>query len=163
MLRWRHSITELLNQPFARGLASERGNASLEFITLGVLLLVPVVYLVVTVAAIQGSAFAVEGAARQAVRVYVQSETPEQAAARAELAVRFALADAGIDDLEPEVMITCSPHPDACLTRRGTVTISVFLTVPLPLVPAALDLMVPVGVPLQAAATEQVSRFWGAG
>ncbi len=142
---------------------AERGSASLEFITLGVLLLLPLVYLVLAMSAIQGAAFAVEGAARQAARVYVQSGNASEAAARAELAIRFALADAGLDALEPQVTVSCSPRPDACLTRLGTVTISVALIVPLPLVPAALDVAVPAGVPLHATATEQVSRFWGAG
>ncbi|HEU4850319.1 MAG TPA: hypothetical protein VFS93_07905 [Terrimesophilobacter sp.] len=140
----------------------EAGTASLEFITVGLILLLPVVYLVLTVAAIQGAAFAVEGAARQAVRVYVQSGSVAEASSRAELAIRFALADAGLDELEPHVTVSCSPDPDSCLTRLGTVRFAVAVTVPLPLVPPVLDLEVPLGVPLQASATEQVSRFWSA-
>ncbi|HSP76545.1 MAG TPA: hypothetical protein VLO31_10065, partial [Cryobacterium sp.] len=50
---------------------AERGSASLEFITAGLILLVPLVYLVLAMAALQGGALAVEGAARQAARVYV--------------------------------------------------------------------------------------------
>jgi hypothetical protein len=124
---------------------------------------VPLVYLVLALSAIQSGAFALEGAARQAARVFVQAGTETEAAARAERAIRFALADAGLEALEPSIRVDCSPHPDACLTRRGTVTIAVDVTVPLPLIPPVLDLDVPVGVPLQARATEQVSRFWGAG
>ena len=52
---------------------SDDGSASLEFITVGLLLLVPLVYLVLTIAAVQGAALGVEGAARQASRVFVQS------------------------------------------------------------------------------------------
>ena len=146
--------------PRWRRWTDETGSASLEFITVGLILLLPVVYLVLTVAAIQGAAFAVEGAARQAVRVYVQSGSVAEASSRAELAIRFALADAGLDELEPRVTVTCTPDPDACLTRLGTVRFAVAVTVPLPLVPPVLDLDVPLGVPLQATATEQVSRFW---
>jgi hypothetical protein len=149
--------------PRWRRCAEERGSASLELITIGLVLLVPLVYLVLAMAAIQGAAFAVEGAARQAVRVYVQSPNASEAARRAELAIRFALADAGLDALEPSVTVSCSPKPDACLTRLGTVEISVRVTVPLPLVPRVLDLAVPLGVPREACATERVSRFWGAG
>lgn len=151
MRRWRRWTDRL---------AGDVGTASLEFITVGLILLLPVVYLVLTMSSIQGGAFAVEGAARQAVRVYVQSGSPSEAAARAERAIRFALADAGLDALEPHVTMTCSPHPSACLTRLGTVTISVGVTVPMPLIPPVLQLDVPPGVPLQATATEQVSRFW---
>ena len=146
--------------PRSRRWTDETGSASLEFITVGLILLLPLVYLVLTVAAIQGAAFAVEGAARQAVRVFVQSGSRAEASSRAELAIRFALADAGLDELEPNVKVTCSPDPDACLTRLGTVRVAVAITVPLPLVPPFLDLDVPLGVPLQATATEQVSRFW---
>ena len=142
---------------------AERGSASLEFITIGLILLVPLVYLVLAMTAIQGAAFAVEGAARQAVRVFVQADNETEAEARAQRAIRFALADAGLSDLEPRVNVSCSPNPHACLTRLGTVTIAVAVTVPLPLTPPALELAVPVGVPVQATSTEQVSRFWGAG
>lgn len=145
-----------------RWLAADAGSASLEFVTTGLILLLPLVYLVLSMAAIQGGALAVEGAARQAVRVYVQSGTEAEAAARAERAIRFALADAGLETLEPAVSVRCSPHPGVCLTRRGTVTVSVAVTVPLPLVPQVLTIAAPLGVPLQASATEQVSRFWGA-
>jgi hypothetical protein len=157
---WRRWIESLHSQ--AGRLRDEAGTASLEFITVGLILLLPVVYLVLTMSSIQGGAFAVEGAARQAVRVYVQSGSTTEAAARAERAIRFALSDAGLAALEPHVTVTCSPHPDACLTRLGTVTISVAVTVPLPLFPPVLQLDVPLGVPLQAVATEQVSRFWSA-
>ncbi len=158
MPQWRHWVTSRLT---AGG--GDRGSTSLEFITVGLILLVPLVYLVLAMAAIQSAAFAVEGGARQAVRVYVQSANESQAADRAERAIRFALADAGLDGLEPHVSVSCSPKPDACLTRRGTVTIAIAVTVPLPLMPPVLNLDVPLGMPLNATATEQVSRFWGAG
>ena len=160
MRRWRPWAAKRLA---AYSFADDRGNASLEFITVGLVLLVPLVYLVLAMAAIQSAAFAVEGAARQSVRVFVQAGSESDAAERAERAIRFALADAGLDGLEPQVSVSCSPKPDACLTRLGTVTIAVAVTVPLPLVPHVLDLSVPIGVPLQATSTEQVSRFWGAG
>ena len=53
--------------------SSEAGSASLEFLTVGVILLVPLVYLVLAMSAIQAGALAVEGAARQAARVAVQA------------------------------------------------------------------------------------------
>lgn len=164
MQRWRHSIANRMSSTErAAGLSSERGSASLEFITVGVILLVPFVYLVLTMSALQGAAFAAEGAARQAVRVYVQAANEGEAAARAERAIRFALADAGLAEIDPTVTVTCAPDPAKCLTRLGTVTISVSLTVPLPLAPPFLSVDVPLGVPMSATATEQVSRFWGAG
>lgn len=160
MLQWKRWIDRRISGNDGDG---ERGSTSLEFITVGLILLVPLVYLVLAMAAIQSAAFAVEGAARQSVRVFVQADSESGASARAERAIRFALADAGLEDLEPRVAVSCSPNPSECLTRLGTVTISVAVTVPLPLVPPFLSLDVPLGVPLQATSTEQVSRFWGAG
>ena len=141
--------------------SDDDGSASLEFITAGLLLLVPIVYLVLTMASIQAGAFSVEGAARQAARVYVQSATPGEANAAASRAIEFALADYGLDASDVTVSVSCSPNPARCLTRRGFVTVTVTTRVALPLVPPILNLDVPFSVPLTATATQQVSRFWG--
>jgi hypothetical protein len=144
------------------GWRDDTGTASLEFITAGLVLLVPLVYLVLTMSAIQGGALAVEGASRQAARVFVASSTVEEGTRRAERAVEFALADYGLRRDDVSVDIRCRPVAAACLTRRGFVTVVVESRVALPLVPAALDLDAPLSVPLSASATQQVSRFWGA-
>ena len=143
------------------GRADDEGSASLEFITAGLLLLLPLVYLVLTMAQLQAGAFAVEGAARQAARVYVQSATVAEANAAAQRAIEFAFADYGLDTDTVTVSVSCSPRPANCLTRRGLVTIQVSTTVPLPLVPPVLDLDVPLSVAVNSTATQQVSRFWG--
>lgn len=137
----------------------ETGTASLEFITAGLVLLVPLVYLVLTMSALQGAAFAVEGASRQAARVFVESPTETDALDGARRAVEFALADYGLDTDDVALTITCTPRPDACLTRRGFVTVEVSTRVTLPLVPPVLDLDVPLSVPMSSSATQQVSRF----
>jgi Flp pilus assembly protein TadG len=142
--------------------ADESGSASLEFIVTGLLLLVPLVYLVLAVSAVQGASLAVEGAARQASRVFVQAGSISEAQAAASRAIEVTLADYGLDSAEVAVAIQCQPVPTACLTRRGFVTVTVETTVALPLVPSVLDLDLPAGVPVRAASTEQVSRFAGA-
>ena len=141
--------------------STDDGSASLEFITAGLVLLLPLVYLVLTMSSIQAGAFAVEGAARQAARVYVQSPSVAHANAAASRAVEFALADYGLDADEVTVTVTCRPTPSQCLQRRGFVTVVVTTTVVLPLVPPVLDLDVPLSVPISSTATQQVSRFWG--
>ena len=163
MLRGRLSTDRIRTGGIGTGgiRTDETGTASLEFITAGLVLLVPLVYLVLTMSALQGAAFAVEGAARQAARVFVESSTESDAADGARLAVKFALADYGIDSRDVAMTISCSPHPDACLTRRGFVTVEVSTRVTLPLIPPVLDLDVPLSVPLSSSATQQVSRFWG--
>jgi len=155
--RWASRIVARL-----RGLArDDSGSASLEFITVGVLLLVPTVYLVLALSALESASFGVEGAARQAARVFVQSESEGAAAASAATAVQVTLADYGLDADNAQVSITCRPNPANCLTRRGYVTVTITTTVPLPLMPPVLQLHLPAGIPVQSVATEQVSRFWG--
>jgi len=155
--RWTSRIVARL-----RGLGrDDRGSASLEFITVGVLLLVPTVYLVLALSALESASFGVEGAARQAARVFVQSESEGVAQASAATAVQVTLADYGLDVDNARVAITCRPNPAECLTRRGYVTVSITTTVPLPLMPPGLQLHLPAGIPVQSVATEQVSRFWG--
>ena len=147
---------------FRRVWRAEDGTASLEFVTAGMILLLPMVYLVLTMSALQAGSLAVEGAARQAVRVYVQAPDTRNAEAEAERAIRFTLADYGLDSAAASISISCSPRPTDCLRRRATVTITVGVPVSLPLVPAALTVSAPLTVPVRSTATEQVSRFWRA-
>ena len=74
----------------------ESGSASLEFVTVGMIMLLPLVYLVLAVSSIQAGAFAAEGAARQAARVFVQSSDTGAGQAGAQRALDFALADNGV-------------------------------------------------------------------
>ncbi|GAB3390050.1 hypothetical protein GCM10027568_13150 [Humibacter soli] len=143
-------------------LRNDAGSAALEFITAGLILLVPTVYLVVALASIQGAQLAAAGAARQAARVYVQAHDDEDAAARASSAVQFALADFELPLDVATVRVACEPRQDACLTRRGTVTVTVSVRTPLPLVPDVLDLRKGASVTVAAASTQRVSRLWGA-
>lgn len=143
---------------FVQALRDDTGSASLEFVTTGLILLVPLVYLVLVMSALQSGSFAVEGAARQAARVYVQSSDQAEASAAAQRAVEFALRDHGLDPAASGIRVDCDSEP--CLTRSGTVTVTVDVSVTLPLVPTALDLTVPLSVPLEASATQKVSRFW---
>ena len=139
----------------------EGGSASLEFVTVGLLLLVPTVYLVLALSALESASFGVEGAARQATRVFVQSESEGAAESAARTAIQVTLADYGLDARNAQVAVSCRPNPADCLTRRGFVTVTITTTVPLPLIPLVLQVHLPAGIPVQSVATEQVSRFWG--
>ena len=147
--------------PRSNRMSSDAGTASLEFIVAGVLLLVPLVYLVLTIGEIQAAALAAEGGARQAARLFVLAPTADDGRAVVETAVEFALADHGVDASSIDVRITCTPVLAECHTPRGFVTVAVALEVPLPLVPPMFggELAVPIG----ASTTQQVSRFWSAG
>lgn len=141
-----------------RSWGDERGSASLEFITAGVLLIVPVVYLIVALSSLQAAAFATEGAARFAARAYVQAEDGAAGRRLAERAVGLALDDFGVQ-ADANVVITCSPRPDDCAARESFVTVTVEADVPLPLIPASLVGAFPARVPVSAESVERVSTF----
>jgi hypothetical protein len=146
--------------PRWRRWTDDDGNAPLEFITVGMILLLPLVYLVMAMAALQGGSLAVEGAARQAVRVFVQASTVGEGQDMAERAIQFGLKDYGLEAADATVSISCRPLPNDCLHRLGSVTIRVSVPVRLPLTPPAVTVNLPLTVPVEAEATEQVSRFW---
>ncbi len=136
----------------------DRGSAVVEFITVGVLMLVPVVYLVVAVAAVQAAAFATESAAREAARIVVTADDEEQAGERVVSAVGWALRDQGVDaDPGEAVSIACAAAP--CLTPGADVTVTVAVEVPLPGLPLGLSDAVPLTVPVRASHTQVVDEF----
>lgn len=109
------------------------GSASVEFVALGVLLLVPLTYLMVTVFAVQSAAYGVSAAARDAGRAYVQASADQDPSEVAYWAAWVALQDHGIDLAPDQMTITCSATP--CLTPGAVVNVSVAIDVDLPLVP----------------------------
>ncbi|MFJ5955000.1 hypothetical protein ACIQC5_03470 [Paenarthrobacter sp. NPDC092416] len=135
---------------------SERGSAVVEFTFLALLLMVPVVYFVVTIAQIQAGSFAVVGAADQAAKVFVVQPDAERARAAAEQAVVVALADFGHGRDEAAVEIVC--NRDDCLSAGAVVTATVRLTVPLPMVPFGEALHLEASR-LHASSSQVVGRF----
>lgn len=138
-------------------LGEDAGSASLEFVAAGLILLLPIVYLVLALASIQAGAFAAEAAARQGARLFVQAQTVDEATAAVDRAIRFTLADYGVAEGDAGVSITCVPT--ACLEPGAIVTVAVTVSVPLPLVPAVLQGDFPLQVSLEGVAAQRVSRF----
>ena len=116
----------------------ERGSALVEFIWLGLLLLVPLVYVLLTVFAAQSAAFGADAASRAAGRAYMLAPSQDQAATAAEAAALVALADQGIGAKQMNLTVSCSPDPAHCLSSGSTVTVVVTVQQPLPLVPSML-------------------------
>ena len=134
------------------------GSASIEFIAAGLLLLVPLMYLVIALSSVQAAALAVEGASRHAVRVFVQAPGEVRAFARATRAVEFASADAKLT--EPvTTRVRCTPEPANCLLAGSRVTVIVSTRIPLPFVPDLFELRRFANIPISARSTEVVSRF----
>ncbi|GAA2172457.1 hypothetical protein GCM10009846_10450 [Agrococcus versicolor] len=137
--------------------AGERGSASIELLTIGMLLTVPLVYLVLAMAQLQGAALATEGAARQAARMIATADSHVDALASADAAIVVALADLGLT--ASAVDVACDPVPTDCTARGGTVRVVVEVVVPLPLVPPVLDLDVGLAVPMSASSAQPVSEL----
>jgi Flp pilus assembly protein TadG len=118
--------------------ADERGSALIEFTWLGILLLVPLVYIMLSVFEVQRGAFAVSAAARSAGRAYALAGTDVEGKADAEAVARLAMSDQGLAETPIEVVIRCSPQPQNCHTGGSTIRVAVHSQVTLPLLPAVL-------------------------
>ncbi|MFZ0139565.1 MAG: hypothetical protein WAL70_00655 [Aeromicrobium sp.] len=113
----------------------ERGTATVEFIWLTILLLVPFVYALIAVFDIQRASFAVSAASRSAARAFLQAADPASGEQRARVAARVALDD---QDVDADVVISCEPSPADCLQPGSSVRVVVHTVQPLPLTPSAL-------------------------
>lgn len=134
----------------------ESGSAVVEFIFLGTLLLIPVVYLVLAVGSLQGGSFASVGAADQAAKVFVAADSAEQGRQRAEHAAMLAATDHGFSESDVTMEINCTDG--GCLEPGSMATVQVSIEVPMPLIPTmpGLDLS---AATVDASATEIVERF----
>lgn len=127
------------------------GSAIVEFLGVGLLLLVPLVYLIVVLAALQGASFAVEAAARDVARVFVTSATNAQGETDAWTAAAITLGDHGL--APADLRIEC---PGPCLDPGTVVQVHVAVTVPLPWVPDFVQTVVPLAVTVTADQAAQV-------
>ena len=128
------------------------GNALVEFSYLAVVLMVPLVYVLLSVFEVQRASFGVTEAARQAGRAYATADDPASGQARAAAAARLAMRDQGL---------TCG----GCLTAVGgglepdaRVTATVEFFVQLPALGAFLD-DDRGGIRVDATHVEYVDRF----
>lgn len=116
----------------------EAGTALVEFVWLGILLLVPLLYIVLAVFDTQRAAYAASGAARSATRAFVTAPDQVTAHARARAAATLAFRDQGIEGDGFELTLSCRPDPTACLTPGSVVVAEIQSSVALPLMPSAL-------------------------
>ena len=142
----------------ARTPRDERGSAVVEFVTLAVLMLIPLIYLVMMMARLQAGSFAVSQAAREAGRAYVTADSGRVAPDRAQAAAKIAFLDHSFED-NGRLNITCDGSP--CLRPDGRIETTATVRVPLPLVPAFVREVVPMSVPVSASHLSTVDRFRG--
>lgn len=139
-----------------RRVAADEGSAVVEFVTLAVVLLIPLIYLVLLLARIQAGSYAVTQAARESGRAFVTAQSEEEAPARAESAAVIAFEDQGFGG-EGELTVACTDTP--CLTPEGEIRSEATVTVPLPFVPTFARDVLPLEVPVSATQTSVVPRY----
>jgi Flp pilus assembly protein TadG len=139
-----------------RCLVDDEGNAIIEFVYLAVLMLVPLTYLLLTVFRVQGAAYAVSSATREAGRVFVTSASSD-ADARAASAASLVMSDSGLELDVSQLRIRCSAHP--CNTPGASVNVVIGYDVGLPFLPRFLDRLLPSSIHVEGRHLEVVDRF----
>lgn len=145
------------------GTEDEEGSAALEFIAVGVILLVPLVYLVIALGSIQEQTLGAESAARHIARVVAQAPDATTAAARSDAVLTNIIDEYGLDADRVDVELSCTPAGVECPSAGATIIVMVATQVRLPLVPELFGLDRSTAIPVQAQAVQKVSRLWGAG
>ncbi|GAA1936506.1 hypothetical protein GCM10009775_30490 [Microbacterium aoyamense] len=140
----------------------DRGSAALEFILVGLLLLVPILYLVLALGAVQGQSLGAEAGARHIARVVASAQDAPDAAGRAERVLAAVTAEYDLDPDAVSVALTCTPTGAACPEAGAVLTVTLRTTVALPLVPPVLGFDDLARIPIEATAVQKVSRVWGA-
>lgn len=117
-----------------RGLArlrAERGNSIVEFVVLSVVLLIPCLYLVLTLGTVQGAVFAADVIARDAARIHATDPDPVRAEARTDALVTQVLSDYGLPAQPRGVVdVRCTTSP--CASPGADVRVDVRIGVGVP-------------------------------
>ncbi|WP_341580076.1 TadE family protein [Microbacterium schleiferi] len=163
MLRWSRSIADRLRSRLTRMLEEERGSASLEFLTVGLLMLVPLIYVVVALGQIQHQALGAEAAARHVARAISLSSDATSASSSASEVLSAVMAEYDLDASATSLSISCVPASVSCPTAGAAVRVSVATRVSLPFAPPVLGLDQIASVPVEASAVQRMSRFWSGG
>lgn len=136
----------------------ERGSAVVELVWLGILLLLPLLWIVVAVFEVQGGAFAVSSAARSAGRAFALAPDDGSGQRAATAAARQALDDQGLDGVPIRVEVGCTPYPGNCHSGTSVITVRVTSRVVLPLMPDFLGGDEP-SVRLDSSHTVPIGRY----
>ena len=140
--------------------ASDSGSAMLEFIVVGVAIIMPLVYLAIAVMTLHAGSFAAHAAAREAARGFIASGSVAEGNSLAIALMQQAFADHGVEAAIPTLVITCTGGP--CLSPGSQVNANISSTVPLPLIPHWGE-AAPLSFPVEASVTLMVDQFRQAG
>lgn len=114
----------------------ETGSALVEFSWLAIILLVPLIWIIMSVFEVQQGAFATSAAARAAGRAYALAPDDRTGEERARAVVRQVLEDQGAPGQQARVVITCEAPGGNCHVGTAVITVRVDSGVDLPFFPA---------------------------
>ena len=124
--------------------SADEGNAVIEFVIIGVLVLIPMAYLVLCVMRVQAATFASTQAVREAGRAFNSADSVRQGHVSARTAARLAFSDQGFEFPESALRISCPASP--CLAAGSVAEVSLNWQVLLPWIPAGLTSAVSVPI-----------------
>ena len=112
--------------PLRHRLHQEDGNALIEFVVLSAALLIPSLYLVLTLGNVQAAVFAADTISRDVARIHAVETDPDRAAQRAAEHSAMVLEDHGLPAGQVWEL-SCTKNP--CATPGGIVTAQVRIAV----------------------------------
>lgn len=139
----------------------EAGSASIEFLLGGVILLVPLIYLVILLGTLQAQSFAVDSAARHAARTIARGGA--EAMQQAHRVVSSIESDYAIEPGSLTITVHCTPVHLPCPSAGSMLSVSVTSHVALPFLSGFGGLTERTSVPVSGTAVHKVSRFVEAG
>jgi len=136
----------------------DQGSAAVEFVAIGVLLMVPLIYFIVTMSRVQAASFAADSSARVAARALVTAADEADGRRRAAIAVRLGLLDQGFTDSR-DVTLAVECEKEDCLTPGSRVEVRVEVRVALPAIPRFINDALATEVTVRAAQVAVVDEF----
>lgn len=113
----------------------DEGSAVIELAWVAILLLVPLLWIVLSVFEVQSGAYGVSSAARAAGRAYALAPDDAAGEVAAQEAARQALVDQGLPaDAPLRVRVSCTPYPHDCHSGTSVITVRI---------ESSVDLLVP--------------------
>lgn len=141
--------------PFRTRIKADNGTAVVEFIFVGVLLLIPILYATLMVMRVEAAAMASTHAVREAARAFMMADTRAQGMQQARLASQAAMQDQGFTLHPDELHIDCSIR---CLEPGSPIRVSLDWRVDLPWLPPPLSGWIQ-GFPISAEQSLNVDSY----
>jgi hypothetical protein len=128
------------------GQRSDSGSAIIEFLVVGILILVPLLYATLMIIRVEAAAMASTQAVREASRAFMMADIAAQGFRDAQVASNLALADQGFQVSQDALKISCTQR---CLTPESQLQVRLSWTVDLPWLPPPFSSFVD-GYPISA-------------